>query len=82
MGDTTGGGNLVTCLGQDGLKALRIGESQPFQFLILLHGQQDCDRLPMGHALVRGEAVEQPIAASAAQIGLATAAVWPARRMR
>src|SRR4029453_9351177 len=37
---------------------------------------------PLGHALVRGEAVEQPIAASAAQIGLATAAVWPARRMR
>src|SRR6266850_6029930 len=37
---------------------------------------------PLGHALIRGEAVEQPIAAGAAQIGLATAAVWPARRMR
>jgi hypothetical protein len=36
----------------------------------------------MGNALVRGKAVEQPIAAGAAQIGLATAAVWPARRMR
>src|SRR5262245_21769169 len=36
----------------------------------------------LGHTLVRGEAVEQPIASGAAQIGLATAAVWPARQMR
>jgi hypothetical protein len=33
-------------------------------------------------ALLGGEAIEQPVAASAAQIALATAAVGPARGMR
>src|SRR5262245_25916786 len=35
-----------------------------------------------GNALVRSEAVEQSIAAGTAQVGLATAAIWSARRMR
>jgi hypothetical protein len=35
-----------------------------------------------GAALLGGEAIEQPVAAGAAQVGLATAAVGPARGMR
>src|SRR6516162_9538718 len=33
-------------------------------------------------ALLGGEAIEQPVAAGAAQVGLATAAIGPARGMR
>ena len=35
-----------------------------------------------GPALLGGEAIEQPVAAGAAQVGLATAAIGPARGMR
>src|SRR5262245_13611921 len=35
-----------------------------------------------GVALLGGEAIEQPVAAGAAQVGLATAAIGPARGMR
>ena len=35
-----------------------------------------------GAALLGGEAIEQPVAAGAAQVGLATAAIGPARGMR
>jgi hypothetical protein len=35
-----------------------------------------------GATLLGGEAIEQPVAAGAAQVGLATAAVGPARGMR
>jgi hypothetical protein len=40
VGDTPSSGDLVTPLGQDGLKAFRIGEGQAFRFFAILHGQE------------------------------------------